>query len=103
MSTLRSLQKKVAGVNRDRGWYDVPRTFAECIALIHSEVSEALEAYRKAETPEQMQQEIGEELADVVIRCLDTAERQGVDLQACVDQKILKNMKREYRHGGRRL
>lgn len=30
----------------DKGWYDEPRTFGEMIALMHSELSEALEDHR---------------------------------------------------------
>ena len=34
----------------DRGWHEEPRTFGDFIALIHSEVTEAVEAYEKAGT-----------------------------------------------------
>lgn len=103
MTTLRALQKKIAETNRAKGWYDVARTFGEGIALIHSEVSEALEAYRSATTPDLLHEQVGLELADIVIRTLDEAERQSIDLQTYVDQKMLFNMKRLYRHGGKRL
>ena len=33
-------------IARDHGWWDTERTFGDCIALVHSELSEALEAYR---------------------------------------------------------
>ena len=58
------------------------------LALIHSEVSEALEAVRK-DPPH-----IGEELADVVIRVCELAHMLGIDLDQTVYAKQLKNRQR---------
>ena len=44
---LAELQKEVQAIAEARGWYDNERTFGEFIALIHSELSEALEVYRQ--------------------------------------------------------
>ena len=84
----------------DRGWYDTERTFGDYIALIHSELSEALEAYRAPANRTDLglryapvlnddgeligSKPIGvaSELADVVIRVADMAEWYGVDLVA---------------------
>lgn len=33
----------------DHGWWDEPRSFGDIVALCHSELSEALEAYRNKE------------------------------------------------------
>lgn len=41
------MAEEVAAVNHEKGWYEADRTFGDEIALLHSEVSEALEAYRK--------------------------------------------------------
>ena len=43
---LRELQTEAHAIAVDKGWYDTERTFGDCIALVHSELSEALEAYR---------------------------------------------------------
>ena len=44
---LTELQKEATiAIAKDHGWWDEPRTFGDCIALVHSELSEALEANR---------------------------------------------------------
>lgn len=37
---------EIQRVNEDNGWFDTERPYGAGIALIHSEASEALEAYR---------------------------------------------------------
>jgi NTP pyrophosphatase (non-canonical NTP hydrolase) len=65
------------------------------LALIHSEVSEALEAHRHGEG-------IGEELADIVIRTLDLAAAEQLNLGKLILEKMQKNKLRPYLHGGKR-
>lgn len=45
----------------------------------------------------------GSELADVLIRLLDQADRDGVDLVAEFERKLAYNATRGYRHGNRRV
>lgn len=78
----------------------------EALALIHSEVSEALEVYRKQTTTETLMPDAFlEELADVVIRALDMAhacsEKPG-DFARVLLAKVEKNRARSPMHGGRR-
>lgn len=69
------------------------------LALIHSEVSEALEEFRKAHRIEHF----GEELADVIIRVLDCTAGLGIDIDAAVRAKLEVNRTRGFKHGGKRV
>ena len=113
---LRYAQNAVTSVNYGNGWYEDDRTFGDDIALLHSEVSEALEAYRDhgyedatnifAVTHGQVipkPEGVGSELADVFIRLLDTCHRRGIDLAAEFERKVAYNATRGHRHGGKRL
>jgi len=44
--TITELVKEAYETAKEKGWHDVPATFGDRIALCHSELSEALEAYR---------------------------------------------------------
>lgn len=66
------------------------------LMLITTEVAEAAEAARKGNL-----QNFEEELADVVIRLLDTAYALEVNLEAAVLAKMNKNEGRSHMHGGK--
>lgn len=75
-----------------------PRQIATALCLIHSEVTEALEAVRHND-----RQNFTEELADIVIRILDLAGGMGINIDQAVVDKMNANAKRSHRHGGKRL
>ncbi len=92
--SLQELQREAWQIAEDHGFHDDDRSRAKVLALIHSEVSEALEADRNDDM-----RGYAEELADIIIRVLDHAEEENIDLGHCVERKMEKNRQREYKHG----
>lgn len=67
---LEDLMKDLHETSVLKGWWEEERPIPELLCLIHSEVSEALEAYRNNDDVN-----FREELADVAIRLFICAKR----------------------------
>lgn len=89
-------------VRRLRAFIEQLWLLARC-SLIHSEVSEAVEAIRKGElkgsTHNGKPEGLPSELADVLIRVADLAQGLGIDLDAAVAEKARYNAGRPHMHG----
>ena len=88
----------------DKGFLDAEQNFPRNIALMHSELSEALEADREGngrsvKAPGFSQ--IEEELADVIIRIMQTSHTWGHDVAGAVKAKMAYNATRPKMHGGK--
>lgn len=83
---------------------------AEAIALMHSELSEALEEIRAGHmlnetyyNPDKPTKPEGvpAELADVIIRVVGFCARHNIDIGAAVLEKMAYNESRPFKHGGK--
>lgn len=110
--TIREAQQSIHAVAIAKGWYDADcvRSPGDYIALAHTELSEAYEELRTGEPADEVYFEAGGkpcgfgiELADCVIRLLDTAEHFGLDLQELIALKMTYNATRPHRHGDKKL
>lgn len=87
----------------DAGWYLDPKTgepitrnFGEVVALMHSELSEALEADRKSLMDDKLPHRDGREVefADCILRILDTAAALNLDVAGAIIEKNRFNAQR---------
>lgn len=104
--TIKELQMAVHECAVEHGWWEEDRSVPECLALIHSEISEALEDYRNGamDVTYEGEKPVGfpVELADSVIRITDLAERMNIDLEWWIAAKHSYNRTRPFRHGNKR-
>ncbi len=134
MSDLNQLRDEVHALAVSKGWHENrditdPNVLGAMLALIHSEVSEALEAIRRIKSPSRFLYEdqvsgqtlsereredgqpdsrykphgVPSEMADVIIRVLDMCGAMGIDIDRAVTEKHAFNKTRSHRHGGKSL
>lgn len=95
--TIKELCSEAFQTAHSKKWHEKAREFGTALALVHAEVSEALEADRREEGNER----IAEELADICIRVFDLSIEFGLDLETAIYTKMEFNKTRPIRHGGK--
>ena len=84
------------------GFWEGAQNDCEYIALMHSELSEAVEALRDGNPPSVKLpsfSHVEEELADAVIRILDYSAGKGFNILGAIAAKHQVNTGRDYKHG----
>ena len=101
MQSYNGMCEEVYTVNVKNGFWDEDRNVGEMIALIHSELSEALEGYRKGLQDDHLPQysSLEVELADTIIRIMDMTHGLNLNVASALLDKLEYNTTRGYKHG----
>ncbi len=86
--------QEVRALADGKGFSSSPERIWEMLALIHTEVSEATDAYKKGEPMEH----VGEELTDAIIRILHLMSALDLDAEKLFQEKMKKNWARPFKY-----
>ena len=108
VDNYKRIAEKVHRLSAEQGfWRDgTKRNFGEMMALLHSEISEAVECARLGDPPDK---NIGDfsgievQLADVLGILMDAEEGFGLNIAEALLRKMEFNKSRGYMHGGKRF
>jgi NTP pyrophosphatase (non-canonical NTP hydrolase) len=106
IETFNTISDNVHETAKEKGWWETDRNDGELIALIHSELSEALEALRNNNPPDDKIPEFSgaeAELADVIIRIMDFTAARKYRIAEALVAKIEMNKTRSYKHGNKKF
>jgi NTP pyrophosphatase (non-canonical NTP hydrolase) len=110
--SLNEMKAEVVAFEESKGWSPNDNQFGTSLALLHSEISEALEAYREGDwgsirVEDGKPEGVDSEIADTFIRLLSTwaqyLDPLGFDLEESFDLKMEYNRTRSHRHGGKAI
>ena len=107
---ITEIMKRAAATAQEKGFRHEEKDILVDIALMHSELSEALEELRDPEVRvHEIEWEgdkptgVAVEFADTIIRICETCEHHGIPLDDAIPFKMDYNDKRPHRHGGKRV
>jgi NTP pyrophosphatase (non-canonical NTP hydrolase) len=96
--SVSKILEEIEKLARSKNWGSTPENvnIPEKFALIHTEVAEAFEAYRRGNL--NGKDGVSEELADIVIRTFHLCLILNVDIDKQIRQKIVRNYDRTWDH-----
>lgn len=104
--TLNELAKEINDWAVGQGFYEHERNFGELLMLICSEAAEALEEHRDGRPFDEIYYKtnnkpegIPVELADILIRVLETMYHYNIDIDKVVREKVDYNKTRPFKNG----
>lgn len=96
--TIQELQREQALLVEEKGFSLSEEEMYKHIALVHTEVSEFAQVWKKVADKDKVKELGGEELADIVIRVCHLANILGVDLDVECTKKMAKNFDRPFQY-----
>ena len=105
--TINKVMKTARKITDEKGFRSEMRPIATDVALMHSELSEALEEIRNGNGADEVYikdhkpEGFPIELADCIIRICETCSYWNIDLEAAIRIKLNFNKSRPHKHGGK--